>query len=246
MEMRKSLPAVAAGLMLALSGCEEAGNVSASTSPSSAQIASSSSVQRGKTSEELKLEREVRNLNQITQDIVVSNTIQGALAGAAIGCLIGHMTRDNCGQGALAGGLLGGVAGNQVGQQAAQAKRELVAADQTIAKLKGINTRLNSVESQLRGVVSRQNSEIASLQRQLAAGQVSRSAFDSRVSAINSNRQEVINGLAASEKNVAEERAQLVSAEREGGQQLTSTKAAVDSTRSRIASMRQSVNLISS
>jgi len=240
---------LAAGAVVTLSACQDTtnpGSVSASSAPNQVQTVATASVQRGKTAEEKKLEQEVLSLNQVTRDIVVNNTIQGALAGAAVGCVLAHLNNGSCGRGAVAGGLFGGVAGNQVGQQAAEAKRDLVQADQTIAKLKNVNARLGSVEEQLRAVVSRQNSEISSLRRQLAAGQVSKSSYDARISAINNNRQTVIAGLAKSENNVAEERALLVSAEKETGQQLSSTRAAVDSTRSRISSLRRSIQLISS
>lgn len=232
-------------IALLLSGCVEGttagaggGSVAASAS------ASSASVTRGKTAEERQLEAEVRDLNQITRNIIVSNTVQGAIVGALGGCILAELTNGNCGRGAVAGGLLGGLAGNTVGRQAAQKKRELVAADETIAKLRGVEARLSGVQASLRAVTRRQNSEIASLRRQVAAGQVSASAAKRRISAINANRTAVIRGLDASRQNVAKEEAQLVRLEQQSGERYTSTKRQVRQTSNRIQSLRNSVALI--
>lgn len=231
--------------VLALAGCVEgvpgASPSGASTGSSATQVA----VARGKTAEERALEKEVRSLNEVTRNIVVSNTIQGALAGAAAGCLLARVTNRDCADGAIAGGLLGGVAGNQVGRAAAQKKRELVSADQTLAKLQGVSQRLASVEGNLRSVVARQNSEIASLRRQVSAGQVSSRAAQSRINAINSNRRAVINGLDASRANVDKEQQNLIRVEQESGQSQARLKRAVGGTSNRIQRLRNSVSLVS-
>ncbi|MHA6325220.1 hypothetical protein [Roseivivax sp. CAU 1753] len=199
----------------------------------------------GKTSAEIELEKEVQDLDQVTRTIIASNTVQGGLAGALGGCVISGLTNGDCGSGALRGGMLGGIRGNQVGQQAAQVKRDLVQADQTIANLKEINRKLSGVEANLRMVIDRQDSEIASLKRQLGAGQVSAQSVNARVSAINDNRTAVIDGLLASERNVSEERARLVAVETQSGQSLSQAKNAVGSTQNRIASMRKSIAMAS-
>ncbi|WP_342070363.1 hypothetical protein [Yoonia algicola] len=246
MRIRKTFVATTACVAFFLSGCDEAAMNSMGASTNGASSASSSAtVARGKTAEERALEREVASLNRQTRDIIVSNTVQGALAGAAVGCVMARMMGEDCVDGALAGGVLGGVAGNQVGQQAAQANADLVRADETLAKLQGIQQKLGGIETNLSAVLSRQNSEVASLRRQLAAGQVSEQAVASRISAINNNRATMANSLQESEMNMVNERAELVSLEQEGGQRFTTTKNAVDSTRSRIRSLRNTVSLVS-
>ncbi|MEM7671231.1 MAG: hypothetical protein AAF317_19265 [Pseudomonadota bacterium] len=190
------------------------------------------------------MEREVRDLNQITRNIIVSNTIQGAVAGAVAVCVIVELASGACGEGAISGALTGGLFGNAVGRQAAQKKRELVAADQTLEKLRGVQAQLTGVEQNLRAVLNRQNSEIASLRRQVSAGQVSASAARSRINAINDNRANVIRGLDASRENVSEEQAKLVRLEQESGENLRSTRRAVSSTSNRIQALRNTVRLV--
>lgn len=235
--------------LISLSGCVESTGSSGGASGGTAQATASApsvSVSRGKTAEERKLEREVQNLNQITRDIIVSNTVQGVVVGALAGCALSRLAGKDCADGAVAGGIAGGIYGNQVGRQAAQKKRELVAADQTLAKPRGIRQKLSGVESNLMAVLRKQDSEIASLRRQVSAGQVSASAAKSRISSINDNRRTVSNGLAKSEANVASEKAKLVNLERGSGENYATTKAAVDSTSSRIRSLRNTVKLVSS
>lgn len=248
MKIRAVLLGAASAALVSLAGCVEtsgtAGNGGA-TATNTASRTASASITRGKTDEERALERDVRNLNQITRDIVVANTVQGAIVGALAGCALAELTGRKCAQGAVVGGVAGGVYGNNVGRQAAQAKRTMVELDQTIAKLRNVQQQLTGVETSLRAVLRKQNSEIASLRRQVSAGQLSAAAVRARISSINANRRAVSEGLQASENNVAEERATLVSLERDSGQNLSTAKNAVSSTQSRIRSLRNTVQLVS-
>ncbi|MCB2130167.1 MAG: hypothetical protein KDE03_14080 [Rhodobacteraceae bacterium] len=241
--MRTLVLSCFAALVLALSACTETTGGGAGVT----QSAFGSSAQ--KTAAEKALEKEAQSLTQVTRNIVVKNTVEGAVMGALAGCGLALLMGgggDDCARGAMVGGVVGGVAGNQVGQKAAAVKKELVRQDAIIANLKGINSKLNGVESNLRKVVNAQNSEIRSLQRQVANKQISSSAYNSRIKAINSNRQTVINALAKSESNVANSRTELVSLERQSGQKLSSSKAAATSTQNRLAALRKSVKLVGS
>jgi uncharacterized protein YcfJ len=244
MQARSKLMSISFCAALMLSGCQE-GAMSGSTAINASAPASSSIVSRGKNKQEIALERQVQDLNQVTRNIIVSNTIQGAVAGAVAGCILAELTNRRCVEGAVAGGILGGVAGNQIGQKAAKANQDLVKADETLAKLRGVQKKLGAVEVNLRQVLKSQNSEIASLRRQVSAGQVSKSAASGRIAAINSNRSAVISGLQKSEQNVAKERVELVSLEKRSGQKLGSTKKAVSSTEARIKNLRSTVRLAS-
>lgn len=247
MTLRVAAMGTVSCLLIALAGCETTGTNggSGSSSARSVSMPASASIQRGKTAEERKLEREVKNLNQITRDIVISNTVQGAVVGAVAGCALAELTGRKCANGAVVGGVAGGLFGNNVGRKAAADKRQMVQLDQTIAKLRGIQEKLSGVESNLRAVLRRQNSEIASLRRQVSAGQVSASAAKSRISSINDNRRTISSGLAVSENNLAKERATLVSASKQSGQNVNAATRAVSSTQSRVRSLRNTVQLVS-
>jgi len=240
-----SIIAVSCGLVLA--GCQE---VSAPTqsgaSATPAAATQSATVTRGKTREEVELERKVRNLDTISRNIVVSNTIQGAVVGAAVGCIFQEARGQDCKDGLVAGGLLGALGGAAVGNAAAQANRDIVKAEETLAKVKGVQKELGVIEADLRAIVRRQNSEIASLRRQVSAGQVSKSAVDARLAAINNNRAAISNGLLKANQNLATEREELVTLAAQGGQNVSGTRNAVDSTQRRIRSLRNTVQLISS
>lgn len=246
--MRNSLFVMALCSASVLAGCDEAAQLGIPTGAFTNSGSSSSvrSVSAGKTSEERALEKEVANLNRTTRNIVVKNILEGAAVGAAAGCVTAAVTDNSCGQGALIGGGLGAIFGASVGNKAANAKREIVQADQTIAKLKGIDSRLGGVEANLKAVLRSQNSEISSLRRQLAAGQATKSSVDARISAINNNRQTISARLQDSEKNLATEKAELVAAEKANGQKLSTTKRAVDSTSRRLRNLRGSVKQVSS
>lgn len=232
--MRIVLVSMFSCIALLLAGCME--NVS--------QMGFSSN----STPEERELEKEAKSLTQVTRSIVTKNTVEGAVIGAAAGCglmLLFGGDGGDCAAGAVAGGVVGGVGGNQVGRQAAAANEELVKQDQIIANLKGINERLSGVQTRLRSVVRSQNAEINSLRRQLQNDQISESAYNSRVRAINANRQNVMNSLARSEQNVVSSRNELVSLEQQGGTRLTASKNAATRTQRRLASLRSSIRLVS-
>ncbi|GFE64083.1 YMGG-like glycine zipper-containing protein [Litoreibacter roseus] len=234
--MQKLIFSAFAVLIMLLSACTE----------ESLQLAS---VTGGgnKTPAEKALEKEVKSLNQQTRDIIVRNTVQGALAGAAAGCLVGALIGDSgdCARGAAAGAVIGGIGGNQVGRKAANVNKELVKQREIIANLNGVNKRLTSVEGNLKRVVASQNAEIRSLRRQRANNQLSSSDYAKRVNAINDNRKAVRNGLGTAEQNVAKSRTELVKLEKEGGRPLTSSKKAASSTQRRLSSLRKSVALVS-
>jgi hypothetical protein len=230
---------------LALAGCTGTTGGDGASSSSGAAVASSVSAK--KTDAERKLEAEAKSLNQVTNDIIVRNTVEGAVVGALAGCGIALLMGgdgNDCARGAVVGGVAGGVTGNQVGRAAAAKNVELVKRDQVLANLRGVSTRLNSVESNLRSVVRAQNAEIASLNRQLAAGQVTKSSYNARVNAINSNRRTVESALAASERNIVKTRNELRSARQQGQQGLGPVDSAAASTQDRLARNRKLLAII--
>lgn len=231
---------------LALSACTEttsSGTGGATTKPATATTA----VSTQKTAAERKLEAEAKSLNQVTNNIIVRNTVEGAVVGALAGCGIALLLGgdgDDCAAGAVVGGVAGGVTGNQVGRAAAAKNVELVKRDQVLANLRGVSTRLNSVETNLRAVVRSQNAEIASLNRQLAAGQITKSSYNARVNAINSNRRAVDSALAASERNIVKTRNEIKSAQRQGQGGLGGVESAAASTQDRLARNRKLLALV--
>ena len=201
----------------------------------------------GKTQAERKLEAEARSLNQISRNIIVKNTIEGAVIGAAAGCgiavILGGDSSD-CLTGAAIGGVAGGVGGNAVGRQAAQKNEQIVKTAEVVKNLSQVSQRLNGVEAQLASVVRSQNSEIRSLKRQLDANQVSQSTYNARVRAINSNRTAVRNELAKSEANVDKASKQLASARAGGQSDVRAAQRAASSSKARLARTRNSIKLI--
>jgi outer membrane lipoprotein SlyB len=234
--MRATILMLASVMGLMLSGCTD-------TVMQAGAGGGISSVSKGKTSQELALEKQVKSLNQQSRDIIVRNTVEGAVVGALAGCFLAEISGDKCAKGALLGGAAGGVGGNVVGQKAAKANRDLVNQRAIIANLTGLNQKLNSVEGNLRRVVAAQNAEIRSLQRQLKSEQVSKAQYSSRVRAINSNRATLSSSLQRTEQNVAKSSKQLVKFEQQGGKKLTSSRRAAASTQSRVAKLRKSVSL---
>lgn len=237
---RNFLTAVAVSFTMIAGGCTEGSVGGASGSSASVSVS-------GKNAAEIALEKEVVSLRQQTQDIIVRNTVEGAIAGAVAGCALVLMMGgdgDDCARGAVVGGVAGGVGGNAVGRAAAKKNEELVKQDQILANLKGINARLGSVNTRLSSVIAAQNTEIASLKRQLDGEQISQSAYDSRVRAINSNRSAVIRGLQAAEQDVSKSRVDLVNIGKQGGTSYPALQEAAQSTESRLKSLRSTVNLI--
>lgn len=231
---------------LGLTACTEATTSAtggALTKPAAALSVPSSQ----KTEVERKLEAEAKSLNQVTNNIIVRNTVEGAVMGALAGCglvLILGGDGDDCAAGAVAGGVAGGIAGNQVGRAAAAKNVELVKRDQVLANLRGVSSKMNSVESNLRAVVKSQNAEISSLSRQLSAGQITKSSYNARVNAINSNRKTIDSALAVSERNIVKTRNEIKSASQQGQQGLGAVDSAAASTQDRLARNRKLLALV--
>lgn len=191
---------------------------------------------------------EAKSLAQQSKDIVRRNTIQGAAIGAAAGCglmlLMGGNEKD-CLAGAAAGGLVGGGVGYDAGKKAASANKKLVEQKEVIAKLSGINKKLGSVESRLRSVVRQQNAELASLRRQVAAGQLKESEYKSRAQGINANRKAVQASLQKASLQVDGAVNNLSKLEKDGAGNLSRSKQAARSTKSRLQRTMQSIELVS-
>lgn len=238
--MKSPILAATVALALVTSGCTD------TTGGTSTGAVSSVSVS-GKNANEVALEREVMSLQQQTKNIIVRNTVEGAVMGALAGCalavMMGGDERD-CARGAAVGGIAGGVGGNAVGRAAAEKNEELVKQDAILANLKGINSKLGSVQSRLSAVLAAQKAEIASLKRQLDAKQISKSSYDARIRSINSNRTAVANGLQAAEAGVARSRTDLAAVEKEGGRPMPALQTAAKSTESRLKSLRGSIDLV--
>jgi uncharacterized protein YukE len=234
---------LAAGVALSACTATTGANGTTTTRPAAGLSLGSSQ----KTDAERKLEADAKSLRQVTSNIIVRNTVQGALVGAAAGCGIAMLLGGNgsdCARGAVAGGVVGGVAGNQVGRAAAAKNVELVKRDQVLANLQGVSTRLNGVEKNLQAVVRSQNSEIASLNRQLRGGQISQSAYNSRVSAINSNRTNVSRALADSENDIVKSRNEIRAAQQKGQRNLGAVDNAAASTQQRLARNRKLLTIV--
>ncbi|MCE6951788.1 hypothetical protein LAZ29_12700 [Cereibacter sphaeroides] len=232
------------GALLTTSACTTETATHTTKSPSVAGGTISAS---GKNASEIALERKVKSLSQQSRDIVVRNTVEGAVVGAVAGCALALMmggNGDDCAKGAVAGGVVGAAGGHAVGRQAAEKNSELVKRDEVLARLKGINATLGSMQSDLHSVLKSQNAEIASLRRQVDADQISQSQYNSRLRAINSNRTAVSNGLQTAEQNVRKERLELASLERQDGRSLSTLTSAASSTEKRLASLRSTVSLI--
>ncbi len=210
------------------------------------QSATSSSV-AGKTQQEKQLEKQVKSLDQVSKDIIVNNTVQGALAGAVALCgvalLLGGDGGD-CATAAAAGAVVGGIGGNQVGRQAAAKNVEIVNSKQVLANLSNVSKQLNSVEANLRSVLRSQDAELKSLRRQVDGGQLSESAYNKRVKAIKSNRQVVSNELARSEKNMDGTITELRAASQKGQPGLGGATNAAVSNKNRLARTRASIKLL--
>jgi uncharacterized protein YcfJ len=223
-------------VVFALTACVEGGP--------SASLGSSSV---GKTEAERALEQQARSLNEVSRDIIARNTMQGALVGAAAGCGIALLMGgggNDCVAGAVVGGVAGGVGGNMVGRQAAAKNVEIVQTREVVNNLAQVSTRLNGVEGNLRRVLASQNSEIRSLQRQVASNQISQSDYRTRVRAINSNRSVVISELERSEANVVKATRDLQSAQSQGQRGLAPAIQAANSNRTRIQRTKSAISLI--
>lgn len=237
----KLIKAILACAVLAVTACtEESMNLpmAAGGTSKNAELAAA----------EKTLVSEARSLSQQTKDIVTRNTVQGAAIGAAAGCglmlLMGGDAND-CMTGAAVGAVAGGGIGYGAGQTAAKANKKLVEQKQVIAKLSGINQKLGSVESRLRSVVRQQNAELASLRRQVSAGQISESAYKARARGINSNRQAVQSSLQKASGQVDGAYKNLVALEKDGAGNLSRSKTAAKSTKSRLSKTIQSIQLVS-
>lgn len=242
----RPLIAFVTGMSLIAAGCTET-TTSGGTTSTKPRTAATASFSAKKTDAERRLEAEVKSLDQITKDIVTRNTIEGAIAGAAAGCALGILLGGNsrdCARGAVAGGVAGGIAGNQIGRQAAAMNVELVQRDKVLAELTGVSQRLNSVEANLRSVLRSQDAEIASLRRQVAANQISKSSYDARVSAINANRRAVDAGLAKAENNMVSTQQEIRVAQQKGQSNLTPVANATASTKNRLARNRGLIKLV--
>lgn len=240
-----------AGLAIVTAGCTEtttSGGATASVSrPTAALTSTSSTVSGKKTAAEKQLETQVKSLSQVTQDIIVRNTVEGVLVGVALGCgaalILGGNSKD-CAKGAAVGGVAGGVAGNQIGKQAAAKNVELVKRDQVLANLNGVSQQLNSVETNLRAVLRSQDAELGSLRRQLQGQQISQASYKARVAAINSNRKTVDAGLAKAEGNMVKTQSEIRVAQQKGQGGLGSVADATASTKDRLARNRQLISLV--
>ena len=237
----KLLKSLAACFVVALSACTEQ-----SMSISMAQEESSQNKEL--TAAEYALLAEAKSLTQQSKDIVARNTIDGAAVGAAAGCAIQLLLggdADDCLKGAAVGAVAGGAVGYGAGKEAAKANTKLVEQKEVIAKLSGINQKLSGVETRLRSVVSQQNAELASLRRQVSAGQISKSVYNARARGVNSNRQAVQAALQKTSGQVDGAYKNLVALEKNGAGNLSRSKAAANSTKNRLNRTLQSIDLVS-
>lgn len=230
---------------VSLSACNET-TMTGGAGLSAKPVSTSFSVVSQKTAAEKKLEDDVKSLNKVTSNIIARNTVEGALAGAAIGCglmLLMGGDADDCARAAVVGGVAGGAYGNQVGKKTAAKNVELVKRDQMLANLKGVSTKLNGIEGELRSVLKSQDAELRSLKRQLATNQISQSAYNARLNAINSNRKAVDAGLAQSEKNMIKAQNEIKVAQQKGQKSLSGLSQATISTKNRLARNRKLISL---
>lgn len=189
-----------------------------------------------KTQEEVALERQARSFSSESRNIVTRNIVSGAAVGAVAGCALSHIFGGSCGEGALAGAVVGGVGGAAAGQAQARANETQRAQGEIIANLRQSGQELRALEANLRRVAASQNAEVRQLNADVQANRITQAERDSRVRAINANRQAVAGSLAQGEENLTKTVANIEQFEQSNSTRMSSAK---NTTRGYVSNVRQ-------
>ena len=132
-------------------------------------------------------------------EIVERSIFQGAAIGALVGCGIGLLFSNNkplgCAAGAGIGALGGAVAGAGVGQGNAEAHQVIEKENERIAELNREYDRLIAFEKKLKVRIAEQNTELASLERQLREEQIDAATYREKYLRIRSFREQIATQL---------------------------------------------------
>lgn len=150
-----------------------------------------------------------QSLARQTRDIITRNALQGAAAGAGIaglGTLLAGGSGGDAARNAAIGAVIGGAGGAAVGSAAAEKNTQIRNREATLADLQQTNQEITAARASVQRAISEQNREIAGLRRQLQAGEISQSAYTSRVNSINRTRGQIRSNLSQASDNLASDR----------------------------------------
>ncbi|MEP5155167.1 hypothetical protein [Planktotalea sp.] len=215
--MHYSRAILIAGFSLGLAGCVQS-NQGVMSSRSTPAFQSSSSV----TSDEMRMAEQTAALNRMTQDIIRKSTGKGAAIGAIAGCglvILSASNAKNCVAGALTGGAIGAVAGHASGKKQAEKRIELVSPSALVRSLAKADDSMDIVTRDLPNLLAQQDAELATLNHQMASGQITEKQFSKRFEVIKANRAQLAEALSlsATQANVAHRNLQNAKAQGQTG-----------------------------
>lgn len=169
--------------------------------------------------QEHEMHMQAQALDEMTRDMMVKATTQGAVLGAVAGCGLAAMTgagKNKCLGGALVGGAVGGAIGHAQGKKQVKERVELVSLSRVMPSIKASKDQMALVEKGIPDMLAAQEKEISTLQRDRDAGRISEETFETRVGEIRENRRALAQSLSLSAEQSSEALAALKSAEAEG------------------------------
>ncbi|MEN8891577.1 hypothetical protein [Planktotalea arctica] len=240
--MRTSRIALSTAIALALSGCMP------SNEPMfSSRGAVSSEITKSNASSEILMAEQTNALTQMTRDIIRKSTLSGAAIGAIAGCGMAVLSAGNaksCVTAALSGGAVGAVAGNIKGRQHAAKRVALVSPSALVRSIGKADDHMDAVTRDLPELLKQQDAELATLNSQVSAGQITEAQFTQRFEVIKANRQQLAEALSLSAAQAEEAHTNLENARSKGQTGLEWHLSATQNLAREATSARSAISLL--
>jgi hypothetical protein len=223
---------------LILSGCSAA-RQNTSISPATLSFQASSQ-------DEAVLIEQTAALDRLMKDIVRNTTIKHAAVGAAVGCglAVVKSNASHCLAAAAAGGAVGAVSGHAAGKRDVTRRMELVSANAIVRSIRKSNLQLDAISSELPKFLAQQDMDVKGLRSLRAAGTLSQSDYEARLTAIRSSRATLAEVLMMSSQQARAATANLREAAAQGQSGLEWHISAIDEMERETVSARSQISLL--
>jgi uncharacterized protein YcfJ len=240
--MRFSYIMLSGSLLVGLAGCMQTAEPMFSSRGSISTQESQSVI-----SHENQIEAQTKALTDMTRDIVRKSTIKGAAIGAVAGCglvLLSASNAKNCVTGALTGGAIGAIAGAAAGKKQTEKRVELVSPSALVRSISKADDKMDEVARDLPKMLAQQDTEIATLNTQMAGGEITSTQFAHRFEVIKANRVQLAEALSLSATQANEAHRNLQVAQSEGQTGLDWHLSATKNLARDVLSARSAISLL--